>query len=164
MGCYLRIMGNVNPAELLSHYKVGLHPDDPWKEGDASGKNEKHDVSGTQYFISKATVTTTAGRLNKRQSSYRPTGSGCELLRKTPAWSKNSSISVAAMNSARLTSGVFLHRSFNGRQDAAWKLNVLLRSFREISRCKPAPSGHARVRNHRMTMVSIGRSPVADGC
>lgn len=54
MGCYLRILGDFDPVELLADYKVDLQPDRTWRKGDDLRKNQKCETSGIQFFVSEA--------------------------------------------------------------------------------------------------------------
>ena len=54
MGCYLRILGNFNPEELMLVHKVDLQPDSRWMKGDALRKNRQYEASGIQFFVSDA--------------------------------------------------------------------------------------------------------------
>ena len=47
-------MGNFNPEELLSDFRVDLKPACTWKKGDLFGRSKQCEVSGLQFFISKA--------------------------------------------------------------------------------------------------------------
>ena len=55
MGCYLRILGDFNPEELLSDCRVNLKPERLWKKGDAVGPTQRFcEVSGIQFVVSQA--------------------------------------------------------------------------------------------------------------
>lgn len=54
MGCYLTILGDFNPEELLSTYGIDLPPERTWQKGEIMTKDRIREVSGIQFSVSKA--------------------------------------------------------------------------------------------------------------